>query len=246
MAGRAFRRLRERVETRALVVRRVPSGDADLLVTLLTPDLGCVTVSARGVRRATATKASKLGAVEPLHTLGVEIDLVPGRDLGVLKEAKILTARMALVALPERFEAAEGLLRWARTHVPHASPERRAFDLVEEALDALTTATAEDAAAIAARAGASLLVVLGYAFELARCVRCGTECPANGAGAFDPAEGGLVCRACGSRGELTVVPSKRRRAWMAWMEGASATLGREDGAALFELVGRTFDAQAAR
>ena len=197
MAQRA-RAIVERGQTHAFVLRRTPVGDADLLLALLTRTRGLITVAARAARRPT----SRLGVLEPIHTLWVTIEQRPGAEIGKLAESRIERARVRLVENEERLDAAFRLLSWVRSVAHPHEAEPRVFALVEETLDALDAAVDENPEpirpkSITATAGLRLLDALGYALGFDACVACGTPCPSTASGTVDPERGGLVCRNCG-------------------------------------------------
>ncbi|HTJ84845.1 MAG TPA: DNA repair protein RecO [Polyangiaceae bacterium] len=200
-------------KTEALVVRRVQVGEADLLVTALTRAHGQVSISARGARRAT----SRLGPLEPMHTLELGLALVPGVEIARLTESKIVTPRLGLLDDPVRLDLAARVLAWGRDLVPPLSPEPRAFDIVEATLDALGAPAESAFDAILVGAGLQLLVALGFGLELGACVGCGTPCPRRASAYVDAGRGGLVCRACG--GAREILPTATR------MKLASASAG---------------------
>jgi DNA repair protein RecO (recombination protein O) len=224
------RRTAERIGTRALVVRRVPVGEADLMVTFVTRERGTIAASAGSARRS----SSKLGALEPMHTLRVEIDLVAGRDVGRLREARIETPRLELCASEERLHAASELLRAARTVIPALSPEPNAFDAIERGLDELARATSVGVSL--ARALANVLEALGVGITLDGCVSCGTPCPPESAAFVDPARGGLVCQSCGG-GPLLLKGGVRQRLAAA-LRGELDALATDDEITLLRIVRR--------
>lgn len=234
--GARSRRAAERVDDRALLLRVVPVGEADLVVTVLTATRGVLAASARGARRS----ARRFGALEPIHELAVSLEL-HGGDVGKLVEARIERLRPRLVADLGRLDAAGRLLRWTRRAAPPSVPEPDAFDVLSAALDGLDAEVA-DPPAILAAAGLDLLEALGWGVDLERCVACGRPCPAGAAASIDPTRGGLVCRACGGA----------RRVWSA--ELRAAVLGARAGgpglepraaAAVLDLVEAALDAHVA-
>jgi DNA repair protein RecO (recombination protein O) len=208
----------------------VPVGDADLMVTFVTRERGTISASAGSARRA----STKLGALEPMHTLRVEIDLVAGREVGRLREARIETPRLALCADEGRLHAASELLRAARTVIPPLSPEPDAFDEIERGLDELSRAKSVGVAL--ARALANVLVALGVGITLDGCVSCGTPCPPDSAAFVDPARGGLVCQSCGG-GPLLLKGATRQRLAAA-LGGTLDSLSGDDEATLLRIVRR--------
>src|SRR4051812_12496188 len=92
----------ERVETRAFLLRRTHVGDADLMIALFTEQIGRLTVAARGARRAN----SKLGALEPIHTLRVVLEVRPGKDIAKLADARIDAPRLGILSRADDLDAA--------------------------------------------------------------------------------------------------------------------------------------------
>src|SRR5688572_7441173 len=82
-------------ETLALVLRRTPYGESDLVVTLFTQTLGQVAALARAARKSQRRFG---GNLEPLHTVAVTLDeAAGGAELFRLNEARIETARIRLL-----------------------------------------------------------------------------------------------------------------------------------------------------
>ncbi|NUP14495.1 MAG: DNA repair protein RecO [Polyangiaceae bacterium] len=227
---RGARKLRERIETRALVTRRIPIAEADLMLTLLTRERGLVSAAARSARRT----SSRLGALEPMHTLRVTLEMAPNDDVAKLKEARIERPRLALLDHEARLEAAAELLSFARSLVVEGPNEAESFDIVESGLDAIAERDPSEASAVLAWGGAQLLAATGYALDLEACVRCGTPCPPGAAALVDPAAGGLVCRACG--GGPILLSGARRAAISEWFRSGEGTLDVDDAALAARLV----------
>jgi len=180
-----------RVSTRALLLRRTPVGDADVVALLFTEAHGVVSATARGARRAN----SKLGALEPVHTLLVTLEMRPGAELAKLAEARIATPRIRLLEASEPLEASFRALVWVRGVLQALEPEASVFRTLEELLDTLDRGGG-DAATVLAGAGLEILTALGYRLELSACVRCGRPCPERAPAYVDPRAGGLVCSDC--------------------------------------------------
>lgn len=220
------------LRTLALVVRRVPIGEADLMITLITRDKGLLSASARAARRA----HSKLGVIEPMHTLRIVVEL-GASEVAKLKESRIERVRTSLLDNQARLDAAAKLLMYGRRTFAPSSAEPRAFDVIDASLDAL--ALAHEPAhieAITIWGAAHLLAELGYGMDLDACVRCARPCPADRPAFVDPGQGGLLCRACGGA-ELLLSPSARRflQAWLAADEPPSVAEVLEDGPSLADL-----------
>lgn len=223
------KRISQLVETRALVLGRTQVGDADLLLQLLTEERGLLTVAARSARRA----SSRLGALEPMQTLRVKFALPEGRDIGTLKESVVTAARANLVADEERMLAALSVLRGVKLLVLPGAVDRELFAMVDASLDAISRT--EDVARASLHANARIADVLGFSLSFDACVRCGRLCPDGAPALIEPAEGGLVCRACGG-GPLRLSAAERRQC-AAFMVDETVRL--DDG--LFATFSRVLD-----
>jgi DNA repair protein RecO (recombination protein O) len=216
-----------RVQTRALVARAVPFGEADAIVTLLTQDCGKVAAVARGARKANRRFQ---GTMDPFHRLDVAFE-DRGAELVTLKEANLSRVRANITASLDAVDGAGMLLRWARHVFLPRSPEPESFDLVDETLDAFDELAVADQTSETrschiqqhlARAGILLLAWHGYGLEFGACVQCGKACPAGKAARFSAHRGGIVCTECGHATGI-VLDGAARQAAAAWSEGQPAT-----------------------
>src|SRR3954462_5472084 len=107
---RTVRHRTERLRSDALLVRSVPFGEADLMVTFFTEARGIVSAAARSARRS----QRRFPALEPMHLLRVGLEDRPGADVGMLVESSIVRARIGIMASLARMEAAGQALRWVR------------------------------------------------------------------------------------------------------------------------------------
>lgn len=184
----------KRIESAALLVRSIAFGEADLIATFFTEQGGKLSAIVRGGRRSSKRFA---GALEPIHELFVTLE-DKGKDLCVLKEARIGRARTGITRDLDAMEAAGQALRWVRHLCPARTPEPGAWASLRELLDVLDEPSeARIHAQPLAAFGLRLLADVGYAVELERCVRCGRPCPAGRSAYVDAAGGGLVCSSCG-------------------------------------------------
>lgn len=223
------------------MLRRVEFGDADLIVMLLTRELGRVSALARGARRSRRRFG---GALEPFFTLTVVLEERRAAELFTLREASLLRPRTGLLADLTALSAAGRVLGWVRRGAPAHTPEPEAWSIVEQLLDRLAMpANAGDADAALAGAGLRLLAAFGWALELERCVRCGRPCPDGRPANLEPTRGGLVCRECGG-GRLRVSAEQRARLNLAARGQGPALAGADTHFAL-DLIERVLDAHAA-
>ncbi len=245
MGLRNGRALRTRIRTEALLVRKAPFGEADAIVTLFTEERGMVSAVARS-----ALKSSKrFPSLEPMHLLRVGLDERAGAEIGVLAEAEIARTRLALTADLARLEAAGHALRWVRRAAPPHTPEPALWAVINTFLDDLDVApgvegqspgpTPPTPEARLAGLGLRLLVAIGWGLDLERCVRCGRPCGSSSA-FVDPAQGGLVCRACG--GARLLLRQGRRARFLAAAQGDDAALQGDDASAAIALVEATLAA----
>jgi DNA repair protein RecO (recombination protein O) len=237
---RAGRERGERTSTDALLLRKVPFGEADLILTFFTEARGVVSAVARAARKS----VKRFGAIEPLHLLRITVEERPSAELGHLVEAQLQKPRLGLLAELHRIDAASTALQWVRRASPHRVAEPALWQDLNALLDDLDIASdpAAGRAQLAAM-GLRLLQGAGWGLELTSCVRCGRECDETATACIDAAQGGLVCRACG--GARLLLRPARRRALQAALDGDAAALSEEDTACAIDLVTEALKAHAA-
>lgn len=191
------------IQSPAVLVRSVAYGEADLILTLFTESDGKVAAVARGARRSAKRFG---GALEPIHELVVAFE-DKGKELCVLREARIFRAHTGITADLDALDAAGRALRWIRHLCPSRTREPSVWSSLVGLLDALDTRT-ETLQNVAAF-GIKLLADMGYGIDFQGCVRCGKPCPEGRSAFLDPAGGGLVCMACG--GARRTMDSELRR-----------------------------------
>lgn len=226
--------------TLALLLRRTPYRDADLVLCLFTEQLGQVSALARAARKSQRRFG---GSLEPFHTLHVELEEASNAELMTLQSAHITTARTHLYEHLESMEAAGRFSSWIRHASPAHTPEPQLWALAQscmERLDAVARTRADaDSGAASARArvvlvahGLWLLSISGWRLELELCVQSGIRCPDGKAAMVDPERGGLVSRSEGGAPFLVSGPARRRliaaqAGQMDALEPADAELGLE-------------------
>ncbi|HZF54323.1 MAG TPA: DNA repair protein RecO [Polyangiaceae bacterium] len=228
---RALRAKAERLQTEALLVRRVSVGESDLVLTFFTEARGLIAAAARAARRSW----KRFSALEPVHLLRIEVDERPGADLGSLVEASLERPRSRVVGDLARLEVAGRALRWVRRASPPQTPEPALWAEVNGLLDRLDgPGELGSPEALLAAAGLRMLSAVGWGLDLERCVRCGRACGAEASACVDPAAGGLVCRVCG--GAPRVLRADRRLRLLAAAGGDDAALLEEDASLAMDLV----------
>ncbi len=173
--------------TRALVLHVLPYGETSKIVRLLTPDLGLASAIARGARRARSRTGPRLDLfAEGAATLYVR----PHRDLHPLVAFEMTDAHQRLAHDVSRFAAASALVEIAlrcTTDDPHSG----VYAAVTAGLSAVEHAPPELAASAALVACWGLVVALGFAPTLERCVVCAED--VGDTLHFSAAQGGAVC-----------------------------------------------------
>lgn len=236
----ASRKASLRVATQALLLRRVEYGESDLVLTLLTEKLGKVSALARGARKSSRRFS---GALEPMHTLSVELDERPGAELLTLVEAKLHTPREPILRSLAALEAAGKALSWARRAAPPRTPEAEVYGALGRLLDRLASGVSPEQANLAlGETGLLLLSALGWGIDLERCVRCGRQAAATQSASVDAARGGLICRSCGGA-RLRISAAARARLQRA-AAGESSVLESEDAPYTLGLVEAALGAHA--
>jgi DNA repair protein RecO (recombination protein O) len=232
------------LETPALVLRRTPYGEADLIVSLFTEKSGRLSALARSARKSQRRFG---GSLEPLHTLEVRLDERPDSDVLTLREARLTTLRPALLEDLSRLEAAGRYLSWIRQAAPEHTPEPLLWRLCLGCLDELNAAATQPADSVPSAAltlgryGLGLLEASGWRLELEHCVQSGVPCPPGKAAMIDPERGGLVSRAQG--GASISVSGAQRARLMSAQQGEPALI-EADAELTLSLVERCLKAHA--
>lgn len=236
----AARQASARIASDALLLRRVEYGESDLVLTLLTQKLGKVSALARGARKSSKRFG---GALEPMHTLAVELDERAGAELFTLLEAKLRVARAGILSSLPAMEAAGKALNWVRRAAPPRTPEQAPYAVLTTLLDRLSAAPAAEACSVAlAEAGLSLLSAFGWGIDFERCVRCGRQAQPTQSASVDAARGGLICRSCGGARLRLSAESRQRMARAA--TGETSLLTPDDAPDALVLVEAALGAHA--
>ena len=180
-------------KSKGIVLRSIRYGEADRILDLYTRDAGLISAIAKGIRR---TK-SRFGArLEPLSC--VDFVAYGGRTLDTVTQAETLRSFHGVRENLARFEAAAGMVGFVRSLSGGDEADRRVFNLLYNALDALESRDG-GFESVEAALGLKLSVLAGYAPQLDRCLNCETELdvaeiPLH----FAPEHGGVLCAACRS------------------------------------------------
>lgn len=198
----------------AIILRRIPLGETDKILTLYTREYGKLAAVAKGARRTTSRIA---GASEPLMFLRAL--LADGRNFDVLTQAEIRESfpmiRTDFNLFLRATYACEVIDRVSEERDP--SPE--AFDLLLSTLYVLQRAVDPDATLHSFEL--RLMSQMGYEPQLSACAVCDRPLDDTAgiiAAGFSPERGGTVCNACGQTLRNDLLPlSPDTNAWMQYL-----------------------------
>lgn len=190
------------LQTEALLLRAVDTGESDRIVHLLVPETGRLTAVAKGARRSVRRFA---GTLDLFNHLRVHVER-RGRGMARLEQATLVRPFAPLRRDPRRFALGCYLLELLDRMAPEGAARadaRRLFGFALGALRVVSERPCDERLRILLELRA--LEALGLRPELRHCVRCGGEV-ASGAGSvrFSFAEGGPVCERCVRSEETTL------------------------------------------
>ncbi len=178
-------------KTEGIVLRSMNLGEADRVLTILTPRLGKLRVIAKGVRR---TRSRIGGALEPFSD--VQLVLAVGRTFDVVTSSSLEDPHLGLRNDLHSTAAAWYVIELADRFCEGSADSHEAFRLLAQALSALDAPPAEVTREVVARwFELSLLNAMGFRPELTRCLECGAQIEPQG-NAYSPVGGGVLCPAC--------------------------------------------------
>lgn len=177
------------------MLRTMKLGEADRIITFLTPEHGKVRAVAKGVRKP---KSKLAGRLEPMTR--VALLLWRGRELDIVNQAEVLDAFRSVREDLSRLSKAFTVLEVGDQLSQERHPAPRLFEMVVGALRALERA---DAAMLVPAFLLKALALDGSAPIVEACASCGAE---EDLVAFDLLQGGALCRRC-RRGRPVSMPA---------------------------------------
>ena len=173
------------------MLRSMDLGEADRVLTVLTPRLGKLRVIAKGIRRP----RSRLGGgLEPFSD--VHLVLAIGRTFDVVTQAALEDPHLGLRDDLHSTAAAWYVVELADRFCEGSAESHQAFELLAQALAALDAAPAEVSREVVARwFELHLLDAMGFRPELGQCLDCGLPIEPDG-NAYSPAAGGVLGPEC--------------------------------------------------
>lgn len=176
--------------TEAIVLRRKDIGEADRILTLLTPGGGKVRVVAKGIRKPRSRKAGHLELFTRTKLL-----LAVSRDLDIVTQAEVIEPYRPLREDLLRSAYAGYMVELLDRFTPDNQENPELYDLLALGLE--WAATARDLALAARAYELHLLSAAGFQPQLYRCVVCGKALLPEDQ-FFSPHGGGVICAACGA------------------------------------------------
>jgi DNA repair protein RecO (recombination protein O) len=226
--------------TSAIVLRAIPYGEADRIVTMLGRTTGRVSALARGARKSLRRFGGGMGMAA---TGEATLRERAGAELMVLESFEISDARLGLGSdLSRTSHAAYAAELCDRLCAPrHAEPE--VFHWLDRFLGLLEHQGGRAERLRAFELGLLARLGLGPSWQV--CVACGRDDLGEEMVRLQPERGGVVCGRCGQRGALVPAPVRltlHRFATMALEDADGLPVPRDlitaCRSAVFELLGQ--------
>lgn len=177
-------------KTEAIVLRTMELGEADRVLSVLTPRLGKLRVIAKGVRRPRSRIG---GGLQPFSD--VQLVLAVGRTFDVVTSSALEDPHLGLRNDLHSTAAAWYVVELVDRFIEGAADSHEAFRLLAQALSALDAGDAVPREVVTRWFELHLLEAMGFRPELHRCLECGAGIEPDG-NAFSPPGGGVVCPRC--------------------------------------------------
>jgi DNA repair protein RecO (recombination protein O) len=180
----------ERVyQTAAIVLRRTDFGEADRLLTVLTPDRGKLKLIAKGARKPISRKSGHVELFSHSQFL-----VAVGRELDIITQAETVEPFLLLREDLLRTTYAYYLAELVDAFTAERDENQPLFDLLKDALGWLCKA--DDLALLARYYELHLLSLVGYQPQLFVCGGCKKQLEPE-TNYLSAVEGGVFCGQCG-------------------------------------------------
>jgi len=178
-----------RYTTDAIVLSRFDYGEADRILTIITPGGGKLKAIAKGIRRPTSRIG---GSLEPFAEL--ELSLAHGRTFDVVTQVSVIHPWLKLRDDLESFGTASYLAELANGTLEERHASESVYLLLKRAYEILDAGMAP--ARVARWFEMHLADELGVRPEVDRCVECGRLLVADERYRWVPPLGGVLCERC--------------------------------------------------
>jgi len=176
-------------ETKAVVIRHIPLGEADRLVTFFSEKFGKVRAIARGVRRY---KSKMSGHLDTLNL--VTISVGKGKGIDVITEVDTLNDYPKIKGDLKNISLATYLSELVESVSMEESPNEKLFDMFVSTLNKIPDL--DTYTGVLRYFEIKLLEYSGFAPELNNCLECFELLPPADH-YFSVDNGGLICFTCG-------------------------------------------------
>ncbi|MBI2856488.1 MAG: DNA repair protein RecO [Chloroflexi bacterium] len=183
-------------KTEAIVLKHVPLGEADYLLTLYSPTKGKIRAIARGARRV---KSKVGGHLEPL--MRTSFLIAAGRSLDAVSQAEVLEGFRLVREDLQRLTQALYMAELVDAITPD---EEASYPVYRLLLDSLRYLAGDPPPSLMPYFQLHLLDYSGFRPELYRCTECGSTIEPS-MHRFSPDRGGTLCLSCRPP-EVAVLP----------------------------------------
>lgn len=173
--------------TEGIVLKTQKYGEADLIVTYLTPDRGIIKAFAKSPRKTTSRFGSSL---EPLTHAQVSLW---GKEQSMPKitQADIINSFQQLRERYDDYIHVSKLIEITVSLIPESLPNKQLFVFFLNILETFRTSEEEAKHVLFIIAQVRLLATIGYAPRLKGCGKCGKK-----SNSFYPDSGAILCGVC--------------------------------------------------
>lgn len=197
------RRSSARASDDALVLRRFPFGESSLVVQILTPHHGRLSLIAKGAFRP---RSAYCGVLDLFDGLELGWRTSKSSEVGVLTTGELRIRRRGITADLARYHRALSVLELAGIGGREGEGDPELYELTSRSLDLLHEGRADPAVVLIAH-DLRFLACMGLAPALVRCAACGKDVADPGRGRrrpksaaltvpFCPGAGGRLCGGC--------------------------------------------------
>ena len=172
------------------MLRTMDLGEADRVLTVLTPRLGKLRVIAKGVRRPRSRIG---GALQPFSD--VQLVLAVGRTFDVVTSTSLEDPHLGLRNDLHSTAAAWYVVELTDRFCEGAADSHDAFRLLAQTLSALDAGSEVTRDVVTRWFELALLDAMGFRPELSQCLECGAAIEPE-ANVYSPVGGGVVCGQC--------------------------------------------------
>ena len=185
--------------TRAIILKKTPFGDSDLIVTFFSREEGRLSGMARSAR---ASRRRFGGALEPGSLVGLGYTESRAGQLVRIEEATVERAVVGVMKSLPRIGALARAIDLALAFLQERQPTPEKFDLLNRWLERISSRDPGPSEVVAFEL--KWLAQCGNQPHLDSCLGCGRPAKGTGRFAFGFDQGGLVCTKCIKSGGRTL------------------------------------------